>query len=242
MGTRETQARILDAALELFNAYGTAAVSTNRIAAHCGISKGNLHYHFRNKQEIVQSLFRRMVAEIEAGWYRDHLEPTLEHMAEMYVRQLLMILDYRFFYREMGDLLRKDALLRHRYVVNRERRLEAIERFFRALAAHGLMRLPEDPRRLRSIVDATWIMSDNWLNYLEFHDRELTADSIVDGYYEILEILRPYLPSDPQVISEESARTIRRLVPQWVAARAASASARGSAAGAGDGRAGGSAA
>ncbi len=212
MGTRETQARILDTALELFNAHGTAAVSTNRIAEQCGISKGNLHYHFRNKQEVIQSLFRRITAEIEAGWYRDHLEPTLEHMAEMYVRQLLQILEYRFFYREMADLLRRDPLLRHRYVSNRERRLQAIERFFRTLAESGRMQIPDDPRRLRSIVDATWIMSENWLNYLEFHERELNAESIVEGYYEILEILRPYLALDPEVVSRDAARTIERLL------------------------------
>ena len=110
MGTRDTQTRIVDAALELFNEYGTAAVSTNRIAEHCGISKGNLHYHFHNKQEIIRFLFQRAVDEMDAGWYRDHLAATLEHMAAMFVRQLRLIRDYRFFYREMADLLRRDKV------------------------------------------------------------------------------------------------------------------------------------
>ena len=61
MGTRDTQTRIVDAAQLLFNEHGTAAVSTNRIAEYCGISKGNLHYHFRTKQEIIRCLFQRMV-------------------------------------------------------------------------------------------------------------------------------------------------------------------------------------
>lgn len=211
MGTRETQNRILDAALLLFNAHGTAAVSTNRIAGHCGISKGNLHYHFRNKQQIIQSLFRRMVAEMDAGWYRDHLVPTLEHMAEMHVRQLQLILAYRLFYRELADLLRQDPLLRRRFAENRDRRLREIERFFRSLAEHGLMRIPDDEHRLRSIVDATWILSDNWINYLEFHDREVTIEAILEGYYEVLEVLRPYLCADPQQITQESYRTIERM-------------------------------
>ena len=211
MGTRDTQTRIVDAALELFNEYGTAAVSTNRIAEHCGISKGNLHYHFHNKQEIIRFLFQRAVDEMDAGWYRDHLDATLEHMAAMFVRQLQLIRDYRFFYREMADLLRQDRVLRRRYAHNRERRLIEIERFFGALAVRGLINLPAEPRRLRSIVDITWIISENWLNYVEYHDRELTVEAVAAGYDEILEILRPYLNADPQQVTSESYSTIERL-------------------------------
>lgn len=211
MGTRDTQTRIVDAALELFNQYGTAAISTNRIAEHCGISKGNLHYHFRTKQEIIRFLFQRAVDEMDAGWYRDHLAATLEHMAAMFVRQLQLIRDYRFFYREMAALLRRDRLLRRRFAHNRERRLAELEKFFRALGNRGLMDLPADPRRRRAIVDITWIISENWLNYVEYHDRELTVEAVVAGYDQILEVLRPYLTADPQRVTSESYTIIERL-------------------------------
>jgi AcrR family transcriptional regulator len=105
MATRATQFRILQAALELFNEHGTAAVSSNRIAERCGISKGNLQYHFRNKREIIYAVFQQAIGEMDAGWYRDHLAPTLEHMAAMFVRQLQLILKYRFFYRTGGPHL-----------------------------------------------------------------------------------------------------------------------------------------
>lgn len=211
MGTRDTQTRIVDAALELFNEFGTAAVSTNRIADHCGISKGNLHYHFRTKQEVIRFLWQRAVDEMDSGWYGDHLAPTLEHMAAMFVRQLQLILKYRFFYREMANLLRRDKVLRQRFADNRVRRIKELERFFRALAAQGHMRLPADDRRLRSIIDITWILSENWLNYLEYHDREVTAESISAGYNEILEVLQPYLGGDPLEITQQSYPTIERL-------------------------------
>ena len=217
MATRATQTRIVDAAVELFNEHGTAAVSLNRIAEHCLISKGNLHYHFQSKQEIIRFLFQRAVDEMDAGWYRDHLAPTLEHMAEMFVRQLQLILRYRFFYRELANLLRADRVLRARYATNRERRLKAIEQFFRALSAGKLMSIPEDAQRLRSIVDATWIISENWLNYIEFDDRKVTPESILAGYYQILEVLRPYLCADPREITRESYLTIQQMTPSAAA-------------------------
>lgn len=214
MATRVTQLRILQAALELFNAEGTAAVSASRIAERCGISKGNLQYHFPNKRDVIFAIFQLAIEEMNAGWYRDHLVATLDHMAAMFVRQLQLIVKYRFFYRELADLLRQDALLRRRYAENRERRLDIIEKFMHALEARCLMRLPADPRRLRAIVEVTWILSENWVNYTEYQDRELTAAAIQEGYAAILEVLRPYLAADPQQLTEASSSTIAQLVPQ----------------------------
>ncbi|HEY3786113.1 MAG TPA: TetR/AcrR family transcriptional regulator [Steroidobacteraceae bacterium] len=211
MATRDTQVRILQAALELFNEHGTAAVSANRVAERCQISKGNLQYHFPTKREIIFSLFQQAIDEMDAGWYRDHLAPTLEHMATMFVRQLQLIVKYRFFYREMADLLRQDAVLRKRFAYNRERRMCEIERFMLALQSRGLMRFPTDPRRLRSIIDVTWIVNENWLNYMDYHDREITVEAILEGYSEVLEVLRPYLCADPQQVTHESYLTIERL-------------------------------
>jgi AcrR family transcriptional regulator len=221
MATKVTQLRILQAALELFNAEGTAAVSASCIAERCGISKGNLQYHFPNKRDVVFAIFQLAIAEMNAGWYRDHLEPTLEHMAAMFVRQLQLIVKYRFFYRELADLLRQDALLRRRYSENRERRFVVIGKFMQALADRGLMRLPHDARRLRSILEVTWILSENWVNYTEYQDREMSAATILEGYMAILEVLRPYLCADPQTITEESSCAIERLVPRPAVAPAA---------------------
>jgi len=214
MATRTTQLRILQTALELFNEHGTAAISAARIAERSDISKSNLQYHFRNKRDIICALFQQAIQEMDSGWYRDHLAPTLEHMVTMYVRQLQLILKYRFFYREMADLLRQDAQLRKRFADNRERRMRDLERFMLALQGHGLMRFPPDPRRMRAIIDVTWIVNENWLNYMDYHDREITVEAMLEGYSEILEVLRPYLCADLQQITQESYHTIERLAAQ----------------------------
>ncbi len=77
------------------------------------------------------------------------------------------------------------------------------------------MRFPADPQRLRSIIDVTWIVNENWLNYMEYHDREITVETMLEGYAETLEILRPYLCADPQQITRESYHTIERMAAQF---------------------------
>lgn len=48
---------MLDAASELFNERGTAAVSTDHVAARASASQGNLYYWFGDKGEIVRELY-----------------------------------------------------------------------------------------------------------------------------------------------------------------------------------------
>ena len=140
MPSRETQALILKVALELFNEHRSASVSTNRIAEACEISKGNLNYHFRTKQDIILALFADITVEMNRAWYEDHRNPTMEHMAFMFVRQLRLIWRYRFFYREIIPLLRESKLLRRRFNEVRVRRVAEVKRFMKGLIAAGLFR------------------------------------------------------------------------------------------------------
>ena len=58
---------ILDAALEVFSAYGFRGTTVDQIAAKCGLSKPNLLYYFRRKEDIYIAVLERTLT----GW----LEP-----------------------------------------------------------------------------------------------------------------------------------------------------------------------
>lgn len=193
MTTRETQSLILDSAVHLFNQFGTANVSTNRIAEACGISKGNLHYHFRNKVSIIQSIYAQMITEVRQHWRDDHLDPTIHHMAEMYERQLMLIWKYRFFYRELMSLLQNDDRLREDFSRDRKRRSAEVVLFFQALIEAGDMKTPEGEQTLDALVRISWILCDNWINYIAVDGQEISPQSIRDGYQLIIELFRPYL-------------------------------------------------
>jgi TetR/AcrR family transcriptional regulator len=53
---------ILDAALEIFSAYGFRGSTVDQIAARCGLSKPNLLYYFRRKEDIYIAVLERTLA------------------------------------------------------------------------------------------------------------------------------------------------------------------------------------
>jgi AcrR family transcriptional regulator len=60
-----TRARIQQVALELFTDNGYEATSLREIAEHLGVTKAALYYHFKSKDEIIQSLLDDQGAMVE---------------------------------------------------------------------------------------------------------------------------------------------------------------------------------
>jgi TetR/AcrR family transcriptional regulator len=58
----ENEALILDAALEVFSAFGYRGATVDQIAARSGLSKPNLLYYFRSKDEIYKAVLERTLA------------------------------------------------------------------------------------------------------------------------------------------------------------------------------------
>jgi len=60
----QTKQRILIKAISLFNQKGFHAFTISDIALHCDMSRGNLAYHFKNKQKILEEVAKSMVTDI----------------------------------------------------------------------------------------------------------------------------------------------------------------------------------
>lgn len=57
----ENEARILDAALDAFSIHGFRGATVDQIAEGAGMSKPNLLYYFRRKQDIYEALIDRLL-------------------------------------------------------------------------------------------------------------------------------------------------------------------------------------
>ncbi|WP_026478712.1 TetR/AcrR family transcriptional regulator [Alkaliphilus transvaalensis] len=60
-----TKERILQVAEKLFSENGFDGTGVEKIAKETGINKGSIYYHFRDKNDIVESLFQNIIQEVE---------------------------------------------------------------------------------------------------------------------------------------------------------------------------------
>jgi AcrR family transcriptional regulator len=191
---QDTRTRIADAALALFNADGTHAISTRHVAARLGISPGNLYYHFGNKEEIVLALYDRI---------EEHLlaivvplrspAPTFDDVLEYLDRIFAHLWDYRFFYRDLTTLLQDVPGLKERYRVLAERVQANSRRLFKSLVDLGWMEANDE--QIELLAANAWIVLSQWFTYWQVVSRRKTIQSadIREGIRHLVALFSPLL-------------------------------------------------
>jgi AcrR family transcriptional regulator len=189
-----TRERIVQASLELFNAQGERSVTTNHIAAHLGISPGNLYYHYRNKQAIIAELFGAYEREVRSFLQVPTDRPlTLDDKAS-YLKSLLDVMwRYRFLHRDLEHLLDSDAQLAERYRVFSAETLANARRIYQGFVDAGILRMT--PRQVEMLSLNAWILATSWVRYLCTTSPTTTFDEaqLQRGLYQVLALEEGYL-------------------------------------------------
>ncbi len=189
---RQTRQRILDTSLAMFNAQGEPNVTTNHIADELEISPGNLYYHFRNKDDIIEHLFgvyeQRMDTALAAPSGR---LPELEDVWLQLHLVFECIWDHRFLYRDLVNILSRNRRLRMRFARILRRADTQAHKVMRGLAQAGIMRASAaevDAAATNVLVIATF-----WLNYAAARGDKDERASIRDGIVQVMMLIAPFL-------------------------------------------------
>lgn len=185
-----TKKRILSSALQLFNASNTQAATTNHIAAALGISPGNLHYHFKNREAIVLALYEQMQSKsvLEVSKLPATIRAVHEHQQHL----VKVYYEYRFFHRELLFLLSRDALLRERYIADNIAHRGRIYKVLEQLVSNGYLLIPLH-NVLEHLSDTILMNAQFWQSYLETLGLPIDKAHIEQGFIHIEAAMRPYL-------------------------------------------------
>ncbi len=104
----KTAERILLTALELFNEHGENGVTSVDIAMELDISPGNLYYHYKGKEVIIDALVALHKKQMMSVLSRDVVNALSAEDVFYYLYILIEKLHlFRFLYRSQADLLEK---------------------------------------------------------------------------------------------------------------------------------------
>ena len=203
---RRTRERILDLALRLFNDLGEPNVTTSAIADEMNISPGNLYYHFRNKDDIIDALFEQFEREIDPLLDAPARQRALTFEDAWLFLHLLFesIWRYRFVYRDLNDLLSRNRKLELHFRTILERKARAAHTLCTALA--GTQQLHADEREIEALSTNMVVVATYWLSFeyvsnaRRFSDPLYQSAAIARGAYQVLAMIAPHLPEDGRLL------------------------------------------
>ncbi len=191
---RQTRERILDASLAMFNAAGEPNVTTNHIADELGISPGNLYYHFRNKDDIVEQLFLRYEARIDEALLvpRDRL-PNLEDVWLQLHLVFECLWAYRFLYRDLVDILARNRKLKLRFARIMTRASASAAEMMHGLVRADVMRASAE--EIRSLSESVLLVATFWQSFSAVRNgkSEVGQADLAGGIHQVMVLIAPFL-------------------------------------------------
>jgi AcrR family transcriptional regulator len=186
-----TREYILDRALKRFNQDGYVNVRLQHIADFCGISLGNLTYHFRNKEMMLDALYDQLKSHQEKVLY----DFRMAHLLEDIDRQLRAIFhcqqQYVFFYLDTLELLRGSSDIAEKHRVYMGWQLQQIEWMFLFNADCNTFLPQSKEHQYKQLAWLFWLTIDNWM-----YARQLQGMDHLDEEQFIADLwllLTPYL-------------------------------------------------
>ncbi len=189
----KTRDRILEMTLKLFNEEGVAKVSTNRIADELGMSPGNLYYHFKSKEHLVEWLLRRLESDLTPFMQSGDTLVALDDMWLSLHLSFEVIEKYRFIYTDVDFLLHEFPRCGERI---RNMTLSAVETARTVcsnLARSGVLKA--EGAEIDDLAFQIVFTSTCWSTFSRLLSQQ---DASAPGYaaYHVLTLLSPYLVED----------------------------------------------
>ena len=189
---RQTRQRILDTALSMFNLQGEPNVTTNHIADELEISPGNLYYHFRNKDDIIEQLFARYEERMDTALVSP--EGRLRDLEDIWLQLHLVfecIWEYRFLYRDLVDILSRNRRLRLRFARILKRAADGASSGMKGLVQAGVMRA--SAAEVEATATNILVIATFWMNYASVRGDKDENEAIRSGIVQVMMLLSPLL-------------------------------------------------
>ncbi len=125
-----TKEYMLTQSLKLFNKNGFVNVRLQHIADAGSISVGNLAYHFKNKDSIVETLYDQLKAQQEIILYEFRVVHLFEDVNSQLHRIFQLQKQYIFFYLDTLEVLRAYPAIRVKHQQHITWQIQQVEWMF----------------------------------------------------------------------------------------------------------------
>ncbi|GAA3580499.1 TetR/AcrR family transcriptional regulator [Snuella lapsa] len=191
---KKTKAVILDVALELFNNQGLSKVTLRTIANKMGISQGNLNYHFKKREDIIEALYFQLVKNIDENFISE-IQPKNSLNALFSISNSIMksFYEYRFIFLDFVQVMRENDKIKAHYLQLMKEREGQFMKLIDLLIEGGFIRLEMIKNEYLNLYKRVQVVGDFWISSAITASNYVTEETIL-GYTEIMnQTIFPYL-------------------------------------------------
>jgi AcrR family transcriptional regulator len=191
---KKTREIILDTSLELFNSLGLSKVTLRTIANKMEISQGNLNYHFKKREDIIETLYFQLVQNVDSSM-SSMKEPKNPFQLLVSISQTIMFNfhEYRFFLLDFVQIMRENKKIRTHYTDLTIRRELQFLSLFNLLIENDLMRKEVLPNEYKNLYKRFQMLSEFWISDAEIHNSKIIKKTISTYSVILTQAIFPYL-------------------------------------------------
>mgnify|MGYP000244670743 CR=1 FL=1 len=190
----KTKTKILSASLKLFNEKGYSNVTIRMVAQALNMSSGNLNYHFKKREDILEALYFEMVAEFDDRLENLVLnEMSLGVVKEKIRKRLIRMVRYRFFWTDLYNLLKLNSKIKIHFQGVYFKRYQGAEQLFDFLIKSEIMNEFKFDREKTFLIERMISFGNTWLYNSALYDKAIDNDYLELQANNMLAMLYPYL-------------------------------------------------
>ena len=185
-----TKQRIINKAIELFNDKGYASVTLFEVAGALKMTRGNLTYHFKDKELLLKAIAEGFWTTMEAEKNKRRLLPSFENMHNEI--QLFYSIQKKYAFIFMDFHVMNHQVIREQFRAMTAQNIKEMEATIAFAIAAGNMHPEPYEGIYHNLAFNTWMVSFFWLNQ-EMVRGEVLKKSNKEGERKVWSLLIPHL-------------------------------------------------
>ncbi len=189
----KTKRLILDQSLLLFNNKGIVNVALRDISNELNISIGNLQYHFKKREDIVEALYLELVSKIDKEIECLMSKFSVATFFDLQNAIIRILFSYRFFLIDFVAITRNNKKIKRHYAELSKKREQEVLFFVDHLISANILRKPILKDEYLSFYKSIEIIGNFWFSNCLVQQDHLSQEALKEYSVLLQKMIFPYL-------------------------------------------------
>jgi AcrR family transcriptional regulator len=168
----DTKERIINTAVDLFNEKGFVSVTMRDLANKLAMSLGNLTYHFKKKEAIMEAIHDRINEERNVMLESVQMIPSILNIHQQLVPLLQLYERYRFLQQDILEVTRAYPLIAQAMQEHIKSQIKYIKAIIDYSVGSGNMQPEARLGQYQQLAETVWMIITFWLTQRELRDQK----------------------------------------------------------------------